>query len=226
MAPGLTRSWGFCAAGSERLLRRALRGVSGLRQAVCGTSPGGGAVNGWCSGCTMICTICAAKASGRTFTTPASSREQSSKVVCISAAAPDAAWSWRSTDLINRVGNMGLALYLDARVRVLPFRNHRVAIARPAPGWRCTPCRVAMGRAMAATGRRPPKSVMAAPTPSHWCSAWPPSTGFRPPCMHPVRATSGRWLSSVGCPGYRAHRRGLGRCRTPVGGAAWGDGAS
>lgn len=80
----------------------------------------------------MICTICAAKASGRTFTTPASSREQSSKVVCISAAAPDAAWAWRSTDLINRFGNMGLALDRDARVRVLPFRTHRAAGARVA----------------------------------------------------------------------------------------------
>ena len=46
----------------------------------------------------------------------------------------DRGHSWRAirTDLINRAGNMGLALDRDARVRVLPFHGHRVAGARVA----------------------------------------------------------------------------------------------
>ena len=46
----------------------------------------------------------------------------------------DQGQSWRAvrTDLINRAGNMGLALDRDARLRVLPFGGHRVTGARVA----------------------------------------------------------------------------------------------
>ncbi|MBV7539567.1 hypothetical protein [Acidovorax sp. sic0104] len=42
--------------------------------------------------------------------------------------------TWRPirTDLVNRPGNMGLALDRDARLRVLPFGGHRVSGARVA----------------------------------------------------------------------------------------------
>ena len=42
--------------------------------------------------------------------------------------------TWRAirTDLINRAGNMGLALNRDARLRVLPFAGHRVSGVRVA----------------------------------------------------------------------------------------------
>lgn len=42
--------------------------------------------------------------------------------------------TWRAirTDLINRPGNLGLALDRDARLRVLPFGGHRVTGARVA----------------------------------------------------------------------------------------------
>ncbi|RYF45542.1 MAG: hypothetical protein EOO27_41140 [Comamonadaceae bacterium] len=42
--------------------------------------------------------------------------------------------TWRAvrTDLVNRPGNMGLALDRDARLRVLPFGGHRVSGARVA----------------------------------------------------------------------------------------------
>ena len=46
----------------------------------------------------------------------------------------DAGQTWRAirTDLINRPGNLGLALDRDARLRVLPFGGHRVTGARVA----------------------------------------------------------------------------------------------
>ena len=46
----------------------------------------------------------------------------------------DAGQTWRAirTDLINRPGNLGLALDCDARLRVLPFGGHRVTGARVA----------------------------------------------------------------------------------------------
>ncbi|MBL7090711.1 hypothetical protein [Acidovorax sp.] len=46
----------------------------------------------------------------------------------------DAGQTWRGirTDLINRPGNLGLALDRDARLRVLPFGGHRVTGARVA----------------------------------------------------------------------------------------------
>lgn len=46
----------------------------------------------------------------------------------------DEGQSWRAirTDLINRPGNLGLALDRDARLRVLPFSGHRVSGARVA----------------------------------------------------------------------------------------------
>ena len=46
----------------------------------------------------------------------------------------DGGQTWRAirTDLINRPGNMGLALDRDARLRVLPFASHRVDGARVA----------------------------------------------------------------------------------------------
>lgn len=46
----------------------------------------------------------------------------------------DAGQTWRAvrTDLVNRPGNMGLALDRDARLRVLPFGGHRVSGARVA----------------------------------------------------------------------------------------------
>jgi hypothetical protein len=46
----------------------------------------------------------------------------------------DQGQTWRAirTDLINRPGNMGLALDRDARLRVLPFSGHRVTGARVA----------------------------------------------------------------------------------------------
>lgn len=42
--------------------------------------------------------------------------------------------TWRAirTDLINRAGNLGLALNGDARLRVLPFSGHRATGARVA----------------------------------------------------------------------------------------------
>ncbi|MBV7455367.1 hypothetical protein KW843_12870 [Acidovorax sp. sif1233] len=42
--------------------------------------------------------------------------------------------TWRAirTDLVNRPGNLGLALDRDARLRVLPFGGHRVSGARVA----------------------------------------------------------------------------------------------
>jgi hypothetical protein len=44
----------------------------------------------------------------------------------------DQGTTWRAirTDLINRPGNLGLALDRDARLRVLPFSGHRVSGAR------------------------------------------------------------------------------------------------
>ena len=44
----------------------------------------------------------------------------------------DAGRTWRPirTDLVNRPGNLGLALDRDARLRVLPFGGHRVHGAR------------------------------------------------------------------------------------------------
>ena len=46
----------------------------------------------------------------------------------------DQGQTWRAirTDLINRPGNLGLALDRDARLRVLPFGGHRVTGARVA----------------------------------------------------------------------------------------------
>lgn len=46
----------------------------------------------------------------------------------------DEGQTWRPirTDLVNRPGNMGLALDCDARLRVLPFGGHRVSGARVA----------------------------------------------------------------------------------------------
>lgn len=46
----------------------------------------------------------------------------------------DEGQTWRGirTDLINRPGNLGLALDRDARLRVLPFSGHRVGGARVA----------------------------------------------------------------------------------------------
>lgn len=46
----------------------------------------------------------------------------------------DQGLTWRGirTDLINRAGNLGLALDRDARLRVLPFGGHRVTGARVA----------------------------------------------------------------------------------------------
>ncbi|HTH12695.1 MAG TPA: hypothetical protein VMA55_24225, partial [Acidovorax sp.] len=46
----------------------------------------------------------------------------------------DQGQTWRAirTDLINRPGNLGLALDRDARLRVLPFSGHRVTGARVA----------------------------------------------------------------------------------------------
>lgn len=46
----------------------------------------------------------------------------------------DEGLTWRAvrTDLINRPGNLGLALDRDARLRVLPFAGHRVTGARVA----------------------------------------------------------------------------------------------
>lgn len=46
----------------------------------------------------------------------------------------DEGHTWRAirTDLINRAGNMGLALNRDARLRVLPFAGHRVSGVRVA----------------------------------------------------------------------------------------------
>ena len=43
----------------------------------------------------------------------------------------DAGQTWRGirTDLINRPGNLGLALDRDARLRVLPFGGHRVTLS-------------------------------------------------------------------------------------------------
>jgi len=44
----------------------------------------------------------------------------------------DEGLTWRAirTDLLNRAGNLGLALDHDARLRVLPFCDHRVSGAR------------------------------------------------------------------------------------------------